>query len=901
MHRSPPIELTLTKLRPPRRPLYCLERASWASRFPRLSRFKAVVFDAPAGFGKTTVLLQYLHHLESHGHAVAWVSLDEEQADSADLLLHVAASLSIAGIAPALGETGFSLRDSVSQRALRTFIHRHLAACSRRCFLFLDDVHCIGSHDSAATLLRLLKWLPANSQMILASRGTPPLALASLKASGTAIEFGAADLAFDAEEAHAILRECLPRPLIDEALTRTEGWPFAVQLLRLRPPQSKSGQRTGLEVADLPKMRDIAAFLSEEVLVAIGGELTNFLAATSVVEVVNAPVAEALTGRADAAELLAEAYARGLFLVALEEPGEWYRFHHLFREFLQSLLARRPEHLQELHRRAAWAFLAAGDARRAARHAHLSGDHTFHAELLQSAGGWRVIWSTGVQVWEGIDAGPATLARFPSVGLVRAYQHVHAGQLEQARKVLETVRSSTRDFTALPTGEPASLEIDARLVELLLCLYEDRPIDLPHLLRLHGLRTAEPMARAAALELLAWSYGIAGDVRRMLMTARQSADQLGILGAHHIQFYALLAIGSAADTLGDYVSALDALQQSEHLARTSFGERSSQLRIARALQAHVQCERGQFDAGAVLARECLEQLVGSDAWADLAFATYHAMTVALVATGRTEEASRLLDEGLVVLSQPRFERVRLLLALTVKQLGLRSGQPASCPAMIKAEQLIEDLLTASAAQWRVALAAASAATRMRLRAGAVDQAREAAAVLLRIAERHDVLDGRIEAGLAEGVLAATEGHMEASAARLANTLDCAQRTGHRRVVHEYAPFLAKAITRDVRRLLSGEHRALLRELGACMADEEAVPGAARAAHHKLSPREIQVLALLKDGLTSKQIAQALNISINTTMDYRKSLYRKINAYSRADAVAFARLHGITSPRFAHVG
>lgn len=899
VRRSPPINLTLTKLRPPREPVNCLQRERWRSRFPELTAYTAVVFDAPAGFGKTTVLLQYLRHVENCGHAAAWVSLDEEQADRTDLLLHIAASLSVAGIAPEFHWTGASARASARERDLRAFIHRHLAACHRRCFLFLDDVHRVGSGDAADALLRLLKWLPPNGQMILASRGAPPVALAALKASGRIVECGTMDLAFEAEEAHTILHGSLARSLIDEALARTEGWPFALQLLRLRPPRDEPGPRSELAIADLPKMRDIAAFLTEEVLAAIGPDLSEFLAVTAVVEIVNGSVARALTDRPDAPELLADAHERGLFLVALEEPGEWYRFHHLFREFLLARLARRPQHMQELHRRAARAFLAAGDARRAGRHALLSGDHAFCAELLQSAGGWRITWTTGVQVWEGIEADPATLEKFPSVGLVKAYQHVQAGRLEQARSMLEALRARTKNFSALPEGEPAGLEVDARLVELLLCLYEDRPVDLEHLLRLHGLRSSEPLVRAAALELLAWSYGLAGDLHRMCMTGRQSVDQLQALGAHHLQFYALLALGSAADTLGDYDAALDALQRAERLAHANFGEHSSQLRTARALQAHVLCERGQLDAGAALARECLEQLIESDAWTDLAFATYHTLAVSLVSAGRTDEAAQLLGEGLIIVRQPHFERLRLLLALMMKQLGLPTAPYAHSPSLVAAERLIEDLPTAPDVQWRVALLTASAATRIRLRSAEVSRAREAAALLLRIGERHGALDGRIEAGLAEAVIAAMEGQAEASAARLANTLDGAQRTGHRRVLHEYAPLLAGTITPAVHRLLSGVHLAMLDELGGM--PDAAGDDADRTPHCRLSPRERQVLALLTDGFTSKQIAQSLNISINTTMDYRKSLYRKISAYSRADAVAFARLHGIGSPRIARAG
>ncbi len=888
-----PAWLIVAKLRPPQESLHCIPRAAWARRFPALLDAAAVVVDAPAGFGKSTVLLQYLRHVEQAGHETAWLSLDEEQSDAADLLVHLAASLAIAGIAPAISTFEASLRAPGGSRDLHAFIHRHLSARPGRCYVFLDDVHRIGTGCGAEALSRLLEWLPPNTQLVMASRGTPPVSLASFRASGRLVEFGSADLVFDTAEAVALFAGALSKTQLEEALRRTEGWPFALQLMRLRRTQ---GALTPMHPAHL---RDIAAYLAEEVFADLGAEMTEFLVTLSSVEQISGAVACALTDNASAPDLLAEAYRHSLFLIALDEAGEWYRFHHLFREFLLKRLQQRgAEQLRGLRRVAARALLAAGDLRQAARQALLTQDAAFCAQLLRDGGGWRMTLATGARIWDGFVFDGATLERFPSAAVVKAYQLAQAGQLQEARTIFESTRASTRDFTLLAEGEPPSLRMDARAVDLLLRTYEDRPVDRHQVVeteewfREHA--PAEPLAKAIVLELLGWSYFIVGDHRRTLAVSRQSLHPLQVAGADYLQIYALFGVGSAATVLGDYDTALDALRKAERLAVEKFGAQCDQARAGRALQGHVLCEQGQFEAGADLARDCIARLADSDTWSDLAFAVYSTLATSLVVSGRADEAHRLLSNGVRVLTQPRFQRFRMLLMLLHRQHGLGSLSSQAERFAAATDSLLSDPDSIARADWRSALLGASVVTRDALREQRHDEVRSGAALLSSLAERYDALDARIEAALAEGCAAAMAGDNGRALSRIGYSLEAARRVGHWRVPSEYAPFLARALSRDIRKMLQPSHAAMLGRLPGLEADAPSTPA---SQHPVLSPRERQVLALLIDGLTSKQIAQSLGISINTAMDYRKTLYRKINAYSRADAVAFARENGLAPSRF----
>ena len=212
--------------------------------------------------------------------------------------------------------------------------------------LVLDDYHLIDSREIHDAMAFLLDHLPPRLHLVIASRADPPLPLARLRARGELVEVRAADLRFTPDEAAAYLNEAMGLELTAADVAalegRTEGWIAALQLaaLSMQGRDDVAGFIAGFAGDD----RYVVDYLAEEVLQRQPDQVRDFLLHTSVLDRLNGPLCDAVTGQAGGKAML-EALDRGnLFLVPLDDRRQWYRYHHLFADVLQArLLDEQPE------------------------------------------------------------------------------------------------------------------------------------------------------------------------------------------------------------------------------------------------------------------------------------------------------------------------------------------------------------------------------------------------------------------------------------------------------------------------------------------------------------------------------------------------------------------------------
>jgi LuxR family maltose regulon positive regulatory protein len=262
--------------------------------------------------------------------------------------------------------------------------------------------------------------LPATLRVVIASRTDPPLGLGSLRARGELTELRAAPLRFTEADAERLLTDRLGLPLthaeVARLTARTEGWPAGLYLAAL----SLQGRTDISAFIDefSGQSRHLVDYLSAEVLDRLPEEARAFLLETSVLDALSAPLCDAVTGRTDAAIHLTELQRTNQFLIALDERGEWYRYHHLFQELLQLELGRTdPAHVPELHARAAGWCRGAGDPIGAMRHALAVPDYALageifieYAESLQATGRFATVESWMDQFPESVVAANPPLA-----------------------------------------------------------------------------------------------------------------------------------------------------------------------------------------------------------------------------------------------------------------------------------------------------------------------------------------------------------------------------------------------------------------------------------------------------------------------------------------------------------
>jgi LuxR family transcriptional regulator, maltose regulon positive regulatory protein len=377
---------------PPLRPKL-VPRPHLIERLNEGVRGKLTLISAPAGFGKSTLVGEWL---ASGGRRAAWLSLDEGDSDLTRFLVYFIAALQT--LAAKLGEgvlAALHAPQPPATEASLTALLNEIAALPDEFVLVLDDYHAVedaprgaplGAVDQA--LAFLLEHLPPRMHLVITTREDPSLPLARLRARGQLTELRAADLRFTAAEAAGFLNQVMGLNLsaaeVDALETRTEGWIAGLQLAALS--MRGRADASGFVKAFAGDHRYVVDYLVEEVLQRQPEPVRDFLLQTSILERLCGPLCDAVTGQAEGQARL-EALERGnFFVVQLDDNRHWYRYHHLFADVLSAhLRAEQPDHLPILHRRASEWYEQNGLRADAIRHALAAEDYAHAAYLVELA------------------------------------------------------------------------------------------------------------------------------------------------------------------------------------------------------------------------------------------------------------------------------------------------------------------------------------------------------------------------------------------------------------------------------------------------------------------------------------------------------------------------------------
>ena len=406
---------------------------------------------APAGWGKSTLVADWLAHDQI---TAGWVSLDSGDGDPNRFWRYLLLAADQAG--SAAGAAALRRLDAAGSDVLRDVLPafvNELASSEAPLVLVLDDYHLVTSAQVHTSVATLLERSPPQLHLMLITRADPPLPLGRLRVREDLAELRAEDLRFSPGEALEFFSDRLGTQLSERdvlrLLARTEGWAAGLQLaaLRLRDRADPSAFIERFTGADW----HIVNYLGDEVLTSQTPLVREFLLVTSVLNRMCAPLCDALTGRADGAEVINEIHRANLFVIPLDDERRWFRYHHLFGGLLRYELARTaPERPSVLHRRAAQWYADHGDAAEAIGHALASGDNSLSRRLV--AAHWRQPFNAGqletVRMW--LDALPAELvAADASLSAARAWVALDTGRLEEVGAALDAAEASGPPDTQL--------------------------------------------------------------------------------------------------------------------------------------------------------------------------------------------------------------------------------------------------------------------------------------------------------------------------------------------------------------------------------------------------------------------------------------------------------------------
>lgn len=370
-----PLPVLTTKLNMPALRSPFVPRRGLVARLHALPERKLTLVSAPAGFGKTTVMVEWL---QAAAQPVAWLSLDESDSDPLPFFTYLVHTFQ--RIAPDFGAHMLQALESLQHmetKALFTQLINEIRRALPACTLVLDDLHLIDNPELLQGLALLVERQPAGLHLVIITREDPPFPLARLRARGQMLELRTRDLRFSEEETTGFLNEVmhldLSRELVEALEHRTEGWVAGLQLAAISL-QGEVDQAAFIDQFS-GSHRFILDYLSEEVFRTLPKELRLFLQQTAILENLTASLCDAVSGRTDSQQVLQQIEEQNLFLIPLDQERRWYRYHHLFAELLRKQAAQQiPQDLSGLHLRASKWYEERQRISEAIRHAREAGN-----------------------------------------------------------------------------------------------------------------------------------------------------------------------------------------------------------------------------------------------------------------------------------------------------------------------------------------------------------------------------------------------------------------------------------------------------------------------------------------------------------------------------------------------
>ncbi|OCA90359.1 helix-turn-helix transcriptional regulator [Bacillus sp. FJAT-27225] len=863
---------------------------------------KLTLISASAGFGKTTLVSQWVTGCER---TVAWLSLDEGDEDYTRFLTHIVAALQT--IAENIGESVVSSLNSTQQpstESILTALLNEMTTIPFKFVLVLDDYHVIDSKRIDDCLHFLIEHLPPQMHLVIATREDPQFHLGRLRARGHLTELRATDLRFTPNEAATFLNQLMDLKLSTDEITaletRTEGWITGLQLAAL----SMQGRK------DIPAFiwafagdnRFILDYLVEEVLQRQPNHVRSFLLQTSILNRLNGPLCDAVTGQKEGNTMLETLLRGNFFVVPLDDSRHWYRYHHLFAEVLIThLREEQPDIVATLHRRASSWYEQHGSAADAIRHALAAEDFARAADLVELA--WpdmrRSKQIGTVRSW--MKALPEDLFRFrPVLSVAYAWALLACGELEAVEGRLQSAELWLETTTDILEGREASL------AEVVFMDEEE----------FRGLPGTIAVLRAGLAQVL-------GDVTGAIKYAQQVLDL--VPEDDQLRRGAATAIlGLTSWTNGDletayrmFAGGMVRVQQSGNISDVIGGTialadiRIAQGRPRQAMRIYEQGLQLAMKQGNPVLRGMADMYVGmSELYYehnDLHEATQYLLKSKeqgeqtgfqqngfrwRVAMARIREAQGDLDDALDLLHKAEnlyisdfFPNVRPVAALKAR-VWVAQGRLDKALDWAREQGLTveDDLYYLREFEHITLVRVLLAKYKNDRQEPSILQAKGLLERLLQAAEEDGRMGSAIEILILQALTLYLKGNLPAALVPLERVLTLAEPEGYVRIFLDEGEPMAALLEAAAKHGIALNY---VRSLLTTFAGDESKTHAEQIMKEPLSDRELEVLRLLRTDLSGPEIARELIVSLNTLRTHTKNIYSKLEVNNRRAAVRLA--------------
>lgn len=853
----------------PRLPVPLVMRQELLSRMLRDQPYVRVwEIVAPAGYGKTALLTQAARHEWRGPRRLRWLTLGSAY-DTPERLVE------------ALGDV-------------------------QGTDLFLDDVDSLRNPACWRVLANLIGSVSEDSRIFIAARGECDLKLGRLELAGIAARWSERELRMSQEELLALCADC-PAADVSGVLEAAEGWAAGARALAMAGTGWSWQVPDGAVIARIPD--PLGRYFEEQVLHSLGDSQLRLMMELAVLERFSASIVRELPDNSWNWNDLLELKRKGLFLQPLDESEEWHRLHGLLAAFLRRQLRRMArERERDLHRFAAEWFQANGHPTEAVRHAHACGDREFAAAVVERAGAFRLSMHQGVSVLRLEAEPPGRAHEYPLLTLGQIYLKAQDGRFEEARAQFNHLRAATHDFQSLrASGRETDVDSLVDVLDMVLRVYEDQAMDAPEIdileRHLEQAMDNDPVMLASLASILCVAYSSCGRVRDAYAIGELGLGSLRHHRADHVLFYLHMQQATVTLMLGRPKESILHIEHAQSVSRRAFGERGHGDAIVDVLRGVLYYENNDLDVAARVLAGSLRHETLLNGWFEL-YANGFSAAVDLAALREGEAAvATVLNEAEIIARQKRLQRLADYIQILRLREATRVGNLPYAVSLLESatiSQLTAPSVTVPVWGLRLRSAALIEGARLLLR---MNRLREAAEYLRRLERRH-VQDGDARLRFTFEVLAMTTAfrlrrHHEAFDT-FVRAVELALEAGFTRRLLDHRESLlevfewAMSAGRPMSSRITEFCGSVLRHADASESRQtlqrRLIPRrrAQAAAEVDLSGREAEILSLVAEGLSTKEIAYRLSVSVSTVKTHRKKIYQKLGVNRRSQAIALAR-------------
>ncbi len=835
--------------------------------------YKLTVVAAPPGYGKTSLLSIWSQEREI---PTSWLSLDSDDNDPALFLQYLIAALQT--INSKTGTASLALLQSPqlsSKTAILSALINDLAKIQDNFILILDDYHWIEQQEVHESLNYLIDHMPPQMHIIIASRSDPPLQLSQLRVRNQLLEIRQSDLRMKPEEAEEFLNSSMGLNLsnaqVDILDSRTEGWVAGLQLaaLSLREREDIDAFINTFSGSH----RFVIDYLADEVIANQPPEVRSFLRNTAILDRFSAPLCDDLIEGDNAKDILRYLEETNLFLIPLDDQREWYRYHHLFQDYLRVEIE--GENQAALHEKAAGWFIAHELLPEAVKHAILSGDDDLAIQVISQAAPLAIEKGTFVSLFGWFDALPDEVVKQNAV--LSLYKGFALFFTESYREALPYARAAQEN---MPEDLSSSTYGQLLCIQAHIALFEN---DLKDVIRysrdaLEYLAEDDTFFRSLTLNILGQVLEMRGDVVSAVDIYRQGFDsgyRAGEIIGTMVVFTNLVISLNELGRLNEATAICHKLYS--EIGQEEFSGRS----LANAIYlpwSHLSYEINQLEEAREQAQRALEALTQSKITQGIVLSQYVLARIYLI-DRHWDRFSQLINDGIQLAKRTGTANTHgAWFSALEAEANLQKGKIDSVIHWVETAGFSPEDKPHHWLEWSY-----FTYSRFLLRQNRILDAQKILKTMENSAKEGQRLRKLITIYLLTALADLGQGDRKSAIQHLEAALSIAAPQGYQRAFLDEDQAILELLP-EVRHIAPK----FVDELTAKSSHVPELSPIPDLLHEPLSERELEVLNLVAKGYSNRQIAEALYVTIGTVKKHLNNIFSKLQVKNRTQAVAKAR-------------